>query len=109
MWGGDPAREKAWAWEGWDPRAAAPGFTSIMKSGMMTSPRIPTILSRLAAMFSNRNKDAAPTPQPVMPAIPAAAPKRGRVLSAPSIISADMAIQGAVNSTGDIQIDGRLE
>jgi cytoskeletal protein CcmA (bactofilin family) len=60
-------------------------------------------------MFSNRNKDAAPAPQPVMPAAPLAAPKRGRVLSAPSIISADMIIQGVLNSTGDIQIDGRLE
>jgi cytoskeletal protein CcmA (bactofilin family) len=58
-------------------------------------------------MFSNKNKDGAP--QPVMAAVPAPASKRGRVLSAPSIISADMAIQGAVHSTGDIQIDGRLE
>jgi cytoskeletal protein CcmA (bactofilin family) len=60
-------------------------------------------------MFSNRNKDAAPAPQPMIPAAPLAAPKRGRVLSAPSIISTDMIIQGALNSTGDIQIDGRLE
>ena len=58
-------------------------------------------------MFSNRNKDS--TAQPTMAAVPAPAPKRGRVLSAPSIISADMAIQGALNSSGDIQIDGRLE
>jgi cytoskeletal protein CcmA (bactofilin family) len=58
-------------------------------------------------MFSNKNKDGAP--QPVLTAVPAPASKRGRVLSAPSIISADMAIQGAVHSTGDIQIDGRLE
>jgi cytoskeletal protein CcmA (bactofilin family) len=57
-------------------------------------------------MFSSRNKDSAP--QPVMAAIPPAA-KRGRALSAPSIISADMAIQGTVNSAGDIQIDGRLD
>jgi len=41
--------------------------------------------------------------------VPPAAPKRTRALSAPSIISADMAMQGTVNSTGDIQIDGRLE
>ena len=60
-------------------------------------------------MFSSRNKDAAPAPQPVMSAAPLAAPKRGRVLSAPSIISTDMIIQGALNSSGDIQIDGRLE
>jgi cytoskeletal protein CcmA (bactofilin family) len=30
-------------------------------------------------------------------------------LSAPSIISADMTMQGALNSAGDIQIDGRVE
>ena len=60
-------------------------------------------------MFSSRNKDSAPAPQPVMAAAPPATPKRGRVLSAPSIISADMAIQGTLNSAGDIQIDGRLE
>ncbi len=59
-------------------------------------------------MFSNRNKDSAPPPA-MAAAVPAPAPKRGRVLSAPSIISADMAIQGALNSSGDIQIDGRLE
>jgi cytoskeletal protein CcmA (bactofilin family) len=35
--------------------------------------------------------------------------KRGRALSAPSIISAEMTMQGAVNSAGDIQIDGRVE
>jgi cytoskeletal protein CcmA (bactofilin family) len=59
-------------------------------------------------MFSSRNKDSAAQPVTAA-AVPAPAPKRGRVLSAPSIISADMAIQGALNSTGDIQIDGRLE
>jgi cytoskeletal protein CcmA (bactofilin family) len=35
--------------------------------------------------------------------------KRTRPLSAPSIISADMAINGTLVSTGDIQIDGRVE
>ena len=58
-------------------------------------------------MFSSKSKDV---PPPVAAAIPpAAAPKRGRALSAPSIISADMTMQGTVNSAGDIQIDGRLE
>jgi cytoskeletal protein CcmA (bactofilin family) len=57
-------------------------------------------------MFSNRNKDSAPPPQPA--AAPAAA-KRGRALSAPSIISADMEIQGSLRSGGDMQIDGRVE
>jgi len=55
-------------------------------------------------MFSSKAKDT----QPVMP--PAQAmPKRVRASSAPSIISGDMAIQGAVNSSGDVQIDGRVE
>ena len=55
-------------------------------------------------MFSSRSKDS----QPAMPVAPAA-PKRARGGSAPSIISTDMAIQGAVNSAGDVQIDGRVE
>jgi cytoskeletal protein CcmA (bactofilin family) len=55
-------------------------------------------------MFSSKSKDA----QPAISAAPAA-PKRGRTGAAPSIISADMAIQGAVNSAGDVQIDGRVE
>jgi cytoskeletal protein CcmA (bactofilin family) len=36
-------------------------------------------------------------------------PKRTRVLSGPSIISADMVINGSISSTGDIQVDGRVE
>ena len=54
-------------------------------------------------MFSSKSKDAVATPQPA----PALLVKRSR--SAPSIISADMVIQGSINSTGDVQIDGRLE
>jgi len=54
-------------------------------------------------MFS-RSKDSVPQTQPVLvsPQV-----KRGR--AAPSIISADMEIQGGVRSLGDIQIDGRVE
>ena len=59
-------------------------------------------------MFSSKNKDAAPAPQTMLTA-PVPAPKRARGLSAPSIISADMVINGAISSTGDIQIDGRVE
>ena len=55
-------------------------------------------------MFSSKGKDL-PVPPPA-PAAPQAA-KRGR--PAPSIISADMVIQGSINSAGDVQIDGRLE
>jgi cytoskeletal protein CcmA (bactofilin family) len=36
-------------------------------------------------------------------------PKRARVQSGPSIISADMVINGSIISTGDIQVDGRVE
>jgi cytoskeletal protein CcmA (bactofilin family) len=57
-------------------------------------------------MFSRTPKSA--TPDPIAPAL-APAPKRGRALSAPSIISADMVINGSVRSSGDIQIDGRVE
>ena len=56
-------------------------------------------------MFSSKSKDLPVPPQPA-PAAPQA-PKRGR--AAPSIISADMVIQGSIHSTGDVQIDGRLE
>jgi cytoskeletal protein CcmA (bactofilin family) len=59
-------------------------------------------------MFSSKSKDASPTPQPV-PVVQQAQPKRTRALSAPSIISADMVINGTINSTGDIQVDGRVE
>jgi cytoskeletal protein CcmA (bactofilin family) len=44
-----------------------------------------------------------------MMAAPAPAPKRARQLSAPSIISADLAVTGTLVSTGDIQIDGRVD
>src|SRR4051812_24057275 len=56
-------------------------------------------------MFSSKSKDLPASPPPA-PAAPQAA-KRGR--PAPSIISADMVIQGSINSAGDVQIDGRLE
>ncbi|MEO8301263.1 MAG: polymer-forming cytoskeletal protein [Rhizomicrobium sp.] len=58
-------------------------------------------------MFSSKNKDSAPPPQAAI-AAPAAA-KRGRGLAGPSIVSTDMAIQGSLSSSGDIQIDGRVE
>jgi len=60
-------------------------------------------------MFSSRSKEkeadsvlapAAPSPSPV---------KRATRSSAPSIISADLVVNGTLTSTGDIQIDGRVE
>ena len=56
-------------------------------------------------MFSSKRKDTAVHEQTQAPV----SAKRGRALSAPSIISADMTMNGALTSTGDIQIDGRLE
>jgi len=55
-------------------------------------------------MFSSKSKDEAP-------AAPVAASqiKRGARSSAPSIISADLVVTGTLTSTGDIQIDGRVE
>ena len=57
-------------------------------------------------MFSSKPKD--PPPSPVL--TPQAPPRRptGRS-SAPSIISADLVVKGALTSTGDIQIDGYVE
>lgn len=61
-------------------------------------------------MFSSRNKDISTDAQAPAPVVPAAATlKRNRPLSAPSIISADMVINGTLSSSGDIQIDGRVE
>ncbi|HEY4087501.1 MAG TPA: polymer-forming cytoskeletal protein, partial [Bryobacteraceae bacterium] len=54
-------------------------------------------------MFSSKSKDtdasASASPQARRPARSAA----------PSIISADLMVQGTLTSTGDIQIDGRVE
>ena len=60
-------------------------------------------------MFSSKSKDSIPAPQPVLPQGPAASSKRARGGAAPSLISGDMVINGTLNSTGDIQIDGRVE
>ena len=60
-------------------------------------------------MFSNKSKDAAPAPQaPIAAPLPIPT-KRARSMSAPSIISADVVINGTISSSGDIQIDGRVE
>jgi cytoskeletal protein CcmA (bactofilin family) len=52
-------------------------------------------------MFSSKSKDSQPA---------SLAPVSSRrTSSAPSIVSADMAIQGAINSAGDVQVDGQVE
>ena len=60
-------------------------------------------------MFSSKSKDAAPIAVPTMSQSPAPGGKRPVRSSAPSIISADLVVQGTLTSTGDIQIDGRVE
>jgi cytoskeletal protein CcmA (bactofilin family) len=57
-------------------------------------------------MFSSK-KDAAPTAAASSAGLPPA--KRAARSSAPSIISADLTVTGTLTSTGDIQIDGRIE
>lgn len=60
-------------------------------------------------MFSNKGKDkevVAATPQTQMPA---GAKRPLRSAAAPSIISADLIVTGTLSSSGDIQIDGRIE
>ncbi len=68
--------------------------------------RDPRGSSRLDVMFSSKSKD---TPPQAMPMAPAAKPVRSGRSSAPSIISADLVVHGNLVSTGDIQIDGRVE
>lgn len=57
-------------------------------------------------MFSSRSKDSAPAPQAPAPAAPA---RRNARAAVPSIISSDLVVTGTLISTGDIQIDGRVE
>ncbi|MEI9885237.1 MAG: polymer-forming cytoskeletal protein [Rhizomicrobium sp.] len=55
-------------------------------------------------MFSSKK---APPPPPAAANIPPA--KRAARSSAPSIISADLIVNGTLTSSGDIQVDGRVE
>lgn len=60
-------------------------------------------------MFSSKSKDAAP---PAAPAPPATAQQQKRPMrssAAPSIISGDLVVNGTLTSSGDIQIDGKIE
>lgn len=58
-------------------------------------------------MFSSKKDTAAATPPPAAPA-PASANRATRA-PAPSVISADLVVNGTLVSTGDIQVDGRVE
>ena len=61
-------------------------------------------------MFSSkgRDKDIVPVAPPAVPGS-MQAKRIPRSSSAPSIISADLIVTGTLTSTGDIQIDGRVE
>lgn len=59
-------------------------------------------------MFSSRSKEVSIDQTPA-PLAPAASAKRNRPHSAPTIISADMVINGTLASGGDVQIDGQVE
>ena len=63
-------------------------------------------------MFSSKSKNTEPAaPAASAPAgMQAGQAKRGaRTASAPSLISADLVVNGTLTSSGDIQIDGRVE
>jgi len=62
-------------------------------------------------MFSSKSKSSSPAPSASssVPMPPNMAPKRTGRSSAPSIISSDLVVNGTLTSTGDIQIDGRVE
>lgn len=61
-------------------------------------------------MFSSKGKDRDSAPVPASAAPGAIQSKRTvRTSAAPSIISADLTVTGALTSTGDIQVDGRVE
>ncbi len=55
-------------------------------------------------MFSSRAKQSEAAPQAPQPG-----PGRNPRGTVPSIISADLVVNGALTSTGDIQIEGRVE
>src|SRR5580692_3102228 len=58
-------------------------------------------------MFSSKSKDQTPASAQLAP--PPAQKRSIRSASAPSIISADLVVNGTLTSTGDIQVDGRVE
>ena len=63
-----------------------------------------SILAQAGAMMPKASVPAAPPPLPL-----AAAKRPKQTTAAPSIISADIVLHGALESTGDIQLDGRVE
>jgi cytoskeletal protein CcmA (bactofilin family) len=60
-------------------------------------------------MFSSKPKDTVPANIPMSPAAAPAPVRRPARSSAPSILSADASITGTLISSGDMQVDGRVE
>ena len=61
-------------------------------------------------MFSSKPKDAAPAPAPMsVPPAPILPSRKASRSAAPSILSADSVVTGTLVSSGDLQIDGRVE
>lgn len=63
-------------------------------------------------MFSRSKSNQSGSETPAAPIAPAPAPnskQRGAVRTAPSIISPDLSFVGTIVSSGDIQIDGKIE
>lgn len=60
-------------------------------------------------MFSSKSKDTPPPPPPAAQSSSSQAKRPMRSSSAPSIISADLVVTGTLTSTGDIQIDGKVD
>ena len=62
-------------------------------------------------MFSSKSKNSEPAvPTAANPGLQNGQTRRmPRVSSAPSLISADLVVHGTLTSTGDLQIDGRVE
>ena len=59
-------------------------------------------------MFSSKDRDTASVPAPAVPGN-LQSKRTQRTSAAPSIISGDLTVTGTLTSTGDIQIDGRVE
>src|SRR5579872_1471379 len=92
--------------ESLDRLGAARDLMCIMRFGMTMSCETRAPSSRPADMFSGKKDTAAATTPPA--AAPASVNRATRA-SAPSIISADLVVNGTLVSTGDIQVDGRVE
>lgn len=60
-------------------------------------------------MFSSKKEDKTMASAPPPPAQNQPGMRKARSTSAPSIISSDLIVTGTLRSTGDVQIDGRVD